>query len=131
MGDLPLRWYAAPGWKPPATDPLPLVAVNAPCVIRRRALTELAARRTPATVVAEAGFLAGVLDAARAGLGAALLAVPGGQNPDGLTLRRDFPAVAPVRLGALARQGSDPSLTGAAVEAVRALLVSCEADLAA
>ncbi|RZB15033.1 LysR family transcriptional regulator [Streptomyces sp. F001] len=127
-GDLPLRWYAAPGWKPPAAGPLPLVAVNAPCVIRRRALTELAARRTPATVVAEAGYLAGVLDAARAGLGAALLAVPGGQDPDGLTQCRDFPPVPPVRLSALARRGSDPSLTGAAVEAVRTLLASCGTD---
>ncbi|MBZ9638963.1 LysR substrate-binding domain-containing protein [Streptomyces sp. PSKA30] len=118
-------------WKPPAAGPLPLVAVNAPCVIRRRALAELAARRIPATVVAEAGYLAGVLDAARAGLGAALLAVPGGQDPDGLTQCRDFPAAPPVRLGALARRGSDPSLTGAAVEAVRALLASCETDRAA
>ncbi|TLS47600.1 LysR family transcriptional regulator [Streptomyces montanus] len=131
VGALPLRWYAAPGWKPPAAAPLPLVAINAPCVIRRRALTELAARHTPATVVAEAGYLAGVLDAARAGLGAALLAVPGGQSPEGLTPRRDLPAVPPVRLSALARRGSEPSLIGAAVEAVRALLASREAGRAA
>ncbi len=131
VGDLPLRWYAAPGWRPPATGTLPLVAVNAPCVIRRRALTELAARRMPATVVAEAGYLAGVLDSARAGLGAALLAVPGGQHPDGLIPYRGLPAVPPVRLGALARRGSDPSLTEAAVQAVRALLASCATDRAA
>ncbi|GAA2932498.1 hypothetical protein GCM10011428_57500 [Streptomyces violaceus] len=66
----------------------------------------------PATVVAEAGYLAGVLDAARAGLGAALLAVPGGQHPDGLVPYRGLPGVPPVRLSALARRGSDPSLTG-------------------
>jgi DNA-binding transcriptional LysR family regulator len=131
VGDLPLRWYAAPGWQPPATGTLPLVAVNAPCVIRRRALTELAARRMPATVVAEAGYLAGVLDAARAGLGAALLAVPGGQSPDGLIPYRGLPAIPPVRLSALARRGSDPALTGAAVQAVRALLASCATDRAA
>ncbi|GGS90789.1 LysR family transcriptional regulator [Streptomyces violaceus] len=131
VGDLPLRWYAAPGWQPPATGQLPLVAVNAPCVIRRRALTELAARRMPATVVAEAGYLAGVLDAARAGLGAALLAVPGGQHPDGLVPYRGLPGVPPVRLSALARRGSDPSLTGAAVQAVRALLASRATDRAA
>lgn len=45
VGDLPLCWFAAPGWKPPAAGPLPLLAVNVPCVIRRRALTELAADR--------------------------------------------------------------------------------------
>ncbi|MFD7445133.1 hypothetical protein [Streptomyces sp. NPDC059909] len=75
-------------------------------------------------MVAEAGYLAGVLDAARGGLGSPLLAVPSGRKPDGLTLRRDLPAVPPVWLSALARRGSDPSLTGAAVEAVRALLAS-------
>ncbi|MDQ0791565.1 hypothetical protein QFZ58_000053 [Streptomyces sp. B1I3] len=100
--------HGAPCWKPPAAGPLPLVAVNAPCVIRRRALTELAVRGTPATVVAEAAYLAGLLDAARSGLGAALLAVPGGQYPDGLTPRRDLPAVSPVRLGALARRAPLP-----------------------
>ncbi|MBT2415531.1 LysR family transcriptional regulator [Streptomyces sp. ISL-12] len=125
VGGLPLRWYAAPGWQPPAAPaPVPLVAINEPCVIRRRALTALAAGRTPATVVAEAGYLAGVLDAARAGLGAALLAVPGGQHPEGLTAVEGLPAVSPVRLSARPRHGADPSVTGAAVEAVRALLAA-------
>ncbi|TQE29419.1 LysR family transcriptional regulator [Streptomyces ipomoeae] len=127
VGGLPLRWYAAPGWKPPAAPaPLPLVAINEPCVIRRRALTALAADHTPATVVAEAGYLAGVLDAARAGLGAALLAVPGGQHPEGLTTVEGLPPVPPVRLSARPRHGADPSVTGAAVEAVRALLAAGE-----
>ncbi|MEU6548250.1 LysR substrate-binding domain-containing protein [Streptomyces sp. NPDC046859] len=98
---LPLRWYAAPGWKPPvAPAPLPLVAINEPCVIRRRALAALAADHTQATVVAEAGYLAGVPDAACAGLGAALLAVSGGQHPEGLTTVEGLPAVSPVRLSA-------------------------------
>jgi DNA-binding transcriptional LysR family regulator len=128
VGGLPLRWYAAPGWKPPAAPaPLPLVAINEPCVIRRRALAALAADHTPATVVAEAGYLAGVLDAARAGLGAALLAVPGGQHPEGLTTVEGLPTVSPVRLSARPRHGADPSVTGAAVEAVRALLAACVA----
>lgn len=127
VGGLPLRWYAAPGWKPPAAPAsLPLVAINEPCVIRRRALTALAADHTPATVVAEAGYLAGVLDAARAGLGAALLAVPGGQHPEGLTTVEGLPTVSPVRLSARPRRGADPSVTGAAVEAVRALLAARE-----
>ncbi|MGW2328434.1 LysR family transcriptional regulator [Streptomyces sp. NPDC001700] len=129
VGELPLRWYAAPGWTPPpAPAPLPLVAISDPCVIRRRALTALASHHTPATVVAEAGYLAGVLDAARAGLGAALLATPGSPYPDGLTPRHDLPAVPPVRLSARSRTGCDPSLTRATVEAVRALLTSREAD---
>ncbi|MGV9854650.1 LysR family transcriptional regulator [Streptomyces sp. NPDC003442] len=131
VGELPLRWYAAPGWEPPAAPaPLPLVAISDPCVIRRRALTALASHHTAATVVAEAGYLAGVLDAARAGLGAALLAVPGGPYPDGLTPRHDLPAVPPVRLSARARGGCDPSLAEATIEAVRALLGFRETDTA-
>ncbi|GAA2312057.1 LysR family transcriptional regulator [Streptomyces violaceusniger] len=131
VGELPLRWYAAPGWEPPAPPaPLPLVAISDPCVIRRRALTALASHHTAATVVAEAGYLAGVLDAARAGLGAALLAVPGGPYPDGLAPRHDLPAVPPVRLSARARGGCDPLLTGATIEAVRALLGFRETDTA-
>ncbi|MEV6127248.1 LysR family transcriptional regulator [Streptomyces violaceusniger] len=131
VGELPLRWYAAPGWNPPAAPaPLPLVAISDPCVIRRRALTALASHHTSATVVAEAGYLAGVLDAARAGLGAALLASPGSPYPDGLTPRHDLPAVPPVRISALARSGCDPSLAGATIEAVRGLLTYREAGTA-
>jgi DNA-binding transcriptional LysR family regulator len=34
VGGLPLRWYAAPGWTPPAAPaPLPLVAINEPCAV--------------------------------------------------------------------------------------------------
>ncbi|WP_206269386.1 hypothetical protein [Streptomyces antioxidans] len=129
MGELPLRWYAAPGWEPPAAPaPLPLVAISDPCVIRRRALTALASHHTAATAVAEAGYLAGVLDAARAGLGAALLVVPGGPYPDGLAPLHGLPAVPPVRLSARARSGCDPSLAGATIEAVRALLGFRDAD---
>jgi DNA-binding transcriptional LysR family regulator len=132
VGGLPLRWYAAPDWKPPvAPAPLPLVAINEPCVIRRRALAALAAHRTPATVVAEAGYLAGVLDAARAGLGTALLAVPGGQHPEGLSPVAGLPTVSPVGLSARPRHGADPSVTGAAIEAVRALLAASETGRAA
>ncbi|MER7393973.1 LysR family transcriptional regulator [Streptomyces sp. NPDC000151] len=131
VGALPLRWYAAPGWTASAATSLPLVAINEPCVIRRRALTALAAHDIPATVVAEAGYLAGVLDAARAGLGVALLAVPGGQPPEGLVPRDDLPAVSPVPLSARPRRGADPSLIGTAIEAVRALLASRETDRAA
>ncbi|MFJ9174069.1 LysR family transcriptional regulator [Streptomyces sp. NPDC102360] len=132
VGGLPLRWYATPGWRPPAGPaPLPLVAIDEPCVIRRRALAALAAHDTAATVVAESGYLAGVLDAARAGLGAALLAVPGGQHPEGLTPVEGLPAVSAVRLSARPRRGADPSVTGTAVEAVRTLLAACETGCAA
>lgn len=122
VGGLPLTWYAAPGWTaPPAPAPLPLVAIEDPCAIRRRALGVLAEGGIPATVVCDAGYLAGVLDAARAGLGTALLATVGGQGPDGLAQRPELPPVPAIRMSAHARRGADPEMVAAAVAAVREL----------
>ncbi len=54
-GALPLTWYAAPGWtRPPPGSPIPLVVIDSPCTIRRRALETLAGHGLPATVVGEA-----------------------------------------------------------------------------
>jgi hypothetical protein len=52
------------------------------CAIRRRAVATLAALGVPATVVGDAGHLAGVLDIARTRQGVALLAAVG-PAPDG------------------------------------------------
>ncbi|MEU2165412.1 hypothetical protein QRN89_35285 [Streptomyces chengbuensis] len=65
-----------------------------------------------------------------AGLGAALLAVPGGQHPEGLTPVEGLPTVSPVRLSARPRYGADTPVTGTAVEAVPALLAACETGAA-
>jgi DNA-binding transcriptional LysR family regulator len=132
VGGLPLNWYAAPGWAPPgAPTPLPLVAIEDPCAIRRRALSVLAERGIAATVVCDAGYLAGVLDAARAGLGAALLATVGGQRPDGLTERGDLPPVPAIRMSAHARRGADPVMVATAIDAIRTLLAEPAAPRAA
>ncbi|WP_371481230.1 LysR substrate-binding domain-containing protein [Kitasatospora sp. NBC_00315] len=121
-GSLPLRWYAAPGWqRPVGGGPLPLVAVEEPCTIRHRALRVLAEHGIAAGVVCDAAYLAGVLDAARAGLGLALLATAGA-CPDGLVEVPGLPPVPAAPLAALAGRGSDPRLAAAAVRAVRQLL---------
>jgi DNA-binding transcriptional LysR family regulator len=131
VGGLPLAWFAAPDWTPPpAPAPLPLVAIEDPCAIRRRALGVLAARGIPAVVVGDAGYLAGVLDAARAGLGAALLASLG-QTPEGLAERQDLPVVPAIPISALARRGADGVMVARAVEAVRTLLAESAATRAA
>jgi hypothetical protein len=57
-------------------------AVEDPCAIRRRAIAALTAHGLPATVVGDAGYLAGVPDIARTGQGVALLAAVG-PAPDG------------------------------------------------
>ncbi|WP_406390718.1 LysR family transcriptional regulator [Streptomyces sp. NBC_00882] len=122
VGGLPLSWHAVPGWEPPpAPAPVPLVAIEDPCAIRRRAIATLAARGVPASVVGDAGYLAGVLDIARTGQGVALLAAVG-PAPDGLTPCEGLPEVTPIPMSALARQGADPATVEAAFAAVRELL---------
>lgn len=122
VGGLPLTWHAVPGWEPPpAPAAVPLVAIEDPCAIRRRAIATLAAQGVPAAVVGDAGYLAGVLDIARTGQGAALLAAVG-PAPDGLTPYEGLPAVTPIPMSALARPGADPDTVEAAFAAVRDLL---------
>ncbi len=121
-GSLPLNWYAAPGWsRPGGSAALPLVAVEEPCTIRHRALRVLAEHGIAAGVVCDAAYLAGVLDAARAGLGVALLATAG-DCPDGLVEVQGLPPVAPAPLTAHTKRGSDSRLAAAGVRAVRELL---------
>ncbi|MGX1669421.1 LysR family transcriptional regulator [Streptomyces sp. NPDC055400] len=110
---LPLTWHAAPA-------PVPLVAIEDPCAIRRRAIATLAAHGV-AAVVGDAGYLAGVLDIARTGQGVALLAAVG-PAPDGLSPYGGLPPVTPIPMSALARPGTDPATDAAAFDAVRDLL---------
>jgi DNA-binding transcriptional LysR family regulator len=122
IGALPLRWFAAPGWRRPAPPaPMPIVVIDNPCTIRRRAMAALMTAGIEPTVVGEAAYLAGVLNAARAGLGVALLADVGG-DPDGLERRDDLPAVAPEPVHLRVRAGSDPRLRETTIAALRDLL---------
>ncbi|MFF3501788.1 transposase [Streptomyces sp. NPDC003247] len=122
VGGLPLKWYAAPGWTPPpAPAALPLAAIEEPCAVRRQALQVLSAHDIPASVVCDAGYLAGVLEAARAGLGVALLAATG-RGYDGLVEYTGLPQPPAIRMSAHARPGADPTMVMNAVEAVRSLL---------
>ncbi|MHA3703257.1 LysR substrate-binding domain-containing protein [Jatrophihabitans sp. YIM 134969] len=121
-GELPLGWYAAPGWRRPAGS-LPLVAIDGPCTIRRRAVEILETHGIPAAVVCEAGHLAGVVSAARAGVGVALLA-HFGEPPAGLERRDDLPALTPERLHVRSRTGAPPQLGLAVAAAARSVLTA-------
>ena len=121
VGALGLSWYAAPQWTPPASGGWPVVAIADPCLLRRRALDALATRRLEPYVACDSGYVSGVLNAARAGLGVALLADTGTQ-PEGLVERADLPPVAPAALSLRARAGADPRLAVSVVSALRAAL---------
>ncbi|MET8825650.1 transposase [Streptomyces sp. NPDC004610] len=129
VGGLPLKWYAAPGWNPPpAPAPVPLAAIEEPCAVRRQALEVLSAHAIPASVICEAGYLTGVLEATRAGLGVALLAATA-RGYDGLVEYAGLPRSPAIRMSAHARPGAAPAMVSHVVETVRALLSGLDTPL--
>ncbi|MDT5030586.1 MAG: hypothetical protein QOC94_757 [Actinoplanes sp.] len=124
VGELDLTWYSAPGWNlPPADQPIPVVAIDEPCVLRTRALDTLARHGLPAVVASEAIQLAGVQAAVRARIGVALMATVG-QTPEGLVARDDLPRALPVPLIVRPRQGLSAEITARTAEALRPLLAT-------
>jgi DNA-binding transcriptional LysR family regulator len=116
VGELPLRWCAAPHFNAPAAgDPWPLVAIQAPCAIRSTALRTLAESGVASTVVGEAAYLAGVINAARAGVGVVLLA-SSGPPPEGLVEVVDLPSAPPIHLAARVRRGAEGPATDTVLE---------------
>ena len=126
VGSLPLVWCAAAGWRTPVGQPLPLIAIEEPCAIRSRALAALGEQGIPTQVVGEAAYLAGVLNAARAGLGVSLLALAG-PPPEGLVTVPGLPPAAPVGLSARVRPGTDRRAAALALRAAAEALTLAEA----
>ena len=122
VGTVPLHWCASPSWSPPAQgERWPLVAIQAPCSIRSTALQILAEQGISAQVVGDAAYLAGVVNAARAGVGVALLAFTGAP-PAGLVERPDLPPAPPLHLATRTRQGGDQEITDAVLQVLRVTL---------
>jgi DNA-binding transcriptional LysR family regulator len=123
VGSLPLTWYAAAGWRPPEGTGWPVVAIEEPCVLRRRALGALAEHGLDPYVVCDSGYVAGVFDAVRSGLGVALMATAA-SPPDGLAVRADLPAVRPAAVNLRVRSGVDPQVAAAVSDGLRAVLAN-------
>ncbi|WP_134768559.1 LysR family transcriptional regulator [Nocardioides sp. 1609] len=115
---LPLTWYAAASWSPPADGSAwPLVAFEEPCGLRERALVALDGDGHRVTVTAQSSTLEGVTAGVRAALGVALLPSSGGR-PHGLVPRDDLPATGEVSLRMVVRRGLEPDVELAAADAV-------------
>jgi DNA-binding transcriptional LysR family regulator len=115
---LPLTWYAAPSWTPPADGSAwPLVAFEEPCGLRERALVALDGEGHRVTVTGQSSTLEGVTAGVRAGLGVALLPTSGGR-PHGLVERDDLPTTGDVSLRMVVRRGLEPDVELAAADAV-------------
>lgn len=120
VGRLDLRWVAAETWRTPETGAaLPIVAFAPPCGLRHRAVRTLYELGHDVDVTVEATTLDGVLVAARAGLGVALLPFAG-PVPDGLRELRDLAPMGDIDLRLVARRALAPEIESTAVAAVRA-----------
>ncbi|MEV0355478.1 LysR family transcriptional regulator [Nocardia sp. NPDC050697] len=120
VGELALRWVAAPGWQAAASGgQIPLVAFEEPCGLRRRAVHRLAEQGYSVSVTAESGTLDGVLAAAQAGLGVALLPFHGAV-PHGLAEVAGFPAMGTIDVRLVTRRGLGPDIELTAIETITA-----------
>jgi len=118
VGALPLAWFAAPGWREPASGTaIPLVAYVEPCGMRQLAVAELAATGRAIEVVAESTSLEGVLAAARAGLGVAVLP-SAGEVPTGLMPATGLPDLGAIGVFLAARRGLDVDVEAAGLSAL-------------
>ncbi len=118
VGALPLSWFAAPGWLEPGPGaPIPLVAYVEPGGMRQLAVTELAATGRAIEVVAESTSLEGVLAAARAGLGVAVLP-SAGALPAGLVRVTHLPHLGAIGVFLAARRGLDVDIEAAGLSAL-------------
>lgn len=123
IGELELTWYAAPSWRPREGRTVPLVALEEPCALRRRALDALATHGIVADVVCDAAHLAGFQAAVRAGLGVGLMAGMG-QHPDGLVKRDDLPIPEPIPLSVWGRPGLGCSILDGTAKSLREMLAA-------
>ncbi|MFD9740998.1 LysR family transcriptional regulator [Umezawaea sp. NPDC059074] len=118
VGTLPLRWYSAPARPLPHRDqPLALVAYREPCGMRQRALHRLAEAGHRVEVAAESTTLEGVIAAARAGLGVAILPSTG-VTPHGLVRRHDLPDLGEIGVHLATRRDLDADVTAVALGAL-------------
>lgn len=124
VGELGLSWMKAPTLQIPSrpTDAWPLVVFDEPCGLRSRALHELAKIGCNAEIAVEATTLDGILTAARAGLGIAMLPVAA-RCPEGLEVVPELPELGVIDIKMVVRRGIDADIEAAACAMVSKLVL--------
>ncbi len=118
VGELPLHWYSAQARPLPQREQsLALVAYREPCGMRQLALRRLAEAGYRVEVAAESTSLEGVIAAARAGLGVAVLP-SAGVTPHGLVRRHDLPELGGIGVHLATRRDLDDELVTTALHAL-------------
>ena len=115
LAELPMRWIGQAGvhealWSGSGSEPLPLVAFEAPCLFRTAATAALDRAGIPWRVAFTSASLSGLWAAAAAGLGVTIrtgLGLPPGLAA--LTPERGLPAVLPALPLVLTQADPDPS----------------------
>lgn len=115
---LRLRWYATADFTRPASGPIPVIAFDEPCMLRRPTFDTLSEAGIDHELVAEVTNLSGGYSAARAGLGILLLPHMDG-CPEGLVERTDLPEPPAVRMTVRAASTTPASAVRAVTTAVR------------
>jgi DNA-binding transcriptional LysR family regulator len=118
IGTLPLQWYTSPSWAPPSGDEAwHLVGYVEPCGMRQKGFENLGADGRRVQVTAESTSLEGVLAAARAGLGLAVLPTTG-RIPDGLVIRDGLPDLGEISVRLFTRRGLEAGVEATALAAL-------------
>ncbi|MBB2890826.1 LysR family transcriptional regulator [Flexivirga oryzae] len=115
---LRLHWFAGPEFVRPASGPLPVIAFDEPCMLRRPTFDTLRSAGIEHDVVAEVTNLSGGYSAARAGIGVLLLPQLD-RTPEGLVEREDLPEPPAVRMSVRAAAGTPSAAVRAVNGAVR------------
>lgn len=115
---LRLRWFAAQDFQAPTDGPLPVIAFDEPCMLRRPTFDTLTAADLEHELVAEVSNLSGGYSAARAGLGVILLPHIG-RAPEGLVEYSELPGAPDVRMSVRAASDTPASAVRAVTKAVR------------
>jgi DNA-binding transcriptional LysR family regulator len=122
LSEWPMRWIGpATGWSHDASEPLPLVVLEAPCLLRTAAIDALDRARIPWRIAFTSASLAGTWAALRAGLGVSVR-TPLGLPPDMSLL--DIPALPRLPTLGLALHSGEAGLSPAVARLAEIIIQS-------